>query len=334
MRHIVNFGLLFAFVTLAVTGAMAFWWPFSIVTTRVHVIFGTATAVLVGLHLASRLPYFRKQAVGGRGAVLSRAKLAFIVVAWGGIVVAAIMALPPSTWLMDQTYEARNSAQIVRSSSLTGFGELSSHRKLIARKTNNPDAHELSVYVSFRDHVKDIPAIAVWAETSAGTMIETLHLEQELAFADTVDWHGALTQRNHILPIWRNRYTAISGIGPDGKVDAVTGATDTHSFALDKYLVPGKDNKFIICVEVNLPADANDKWPDPQIGQPSLLYTALIKIDEAERYAVLELTGHGGGAENNGNIQYDLDGITTAKDLVDMLLVKLDAVRNDTNNDQ
>ncbi|MCP4885240.1 MAG: hypothetical protein GY904_01295 [Planctomycetaceae bacterium] len=51
----------------------------------------------------------------------------------------------------------------------------------------------------------------------------------------------------------------------------------------------------------------------------------MIKLDKSERYAILELTGHGGGAENNGNIQYDLGDITTAKDLVDLLLVKLDA---------
>jgi hypothetical protein len=127
------------------------------------------------------------------------------------------------------------------------------------------------------------------------------------------------------VPISRNRYTAVSGIGPDGKVDAVTGVTKTHSYALDQYLVPGNDNRFIICVEVNVAADTNEKWADPQIGQPSLLYTALIKLDKTERDAILELTGHGGGAENNGHIQYDLNHITTAKNLVDLLLVKLDA---------
>ncbi len=324
MRHVVNVGLLFTFLALAATGVMAFVLPFSLTTARVHIIAGLSTLILVVLHVLGRLPYFRKQVAGGAGSALSRGKLAVLVVAWGGILAAAILALPPTDWMMEQSYEARHSAQIVRTSSLAGFGELSPHRKLIGRKTNNPDAHDLSIYVSFRDEVQEIPAVAVWAETTAGTMIETLYLERELAFADTVDWHGALTQRNHILPIWRNRYTAISGIGPDGKVDAVTGATDTHSFALDEYLIPGKENKFVICVEVNVAADSNNKWSDPQIGQPSLLYTALIKLDKAERYGILELTGHGGGAENNGNIQYDLDGITTAKDLVDLLLVKLE----------
>lgn len=332
MRHIVNFGLLFAFVALAVTGVMSFVLPFSLVTARVHIVAGLSTIILVLLHVLGRLKYFRKLVAGGSSAALSRVRLLVVVLASGGVVAAAINALPPTVWLIDQGYEARNSAQIVRASSLAGFGEISSHRKLVARATNDPTSHELSVYLSFREEVQDIPAIAVWAETSTGTMIETLHLEKELAFADNVDWHGSLTQRNHILPIWRNRYTAISGIGPDGKVDAVTGATDTHSFALDKYLVPGKDNKFIICVEVNVPADTNDSWSDPQIGQPSLLYTAYIKVDKADRYAMLELTGHGGGAESNGNIQYDVESITTARDLVDLLLVKLEEPRSEVSS--
>jgi len=46
MRHLVNFGLLFCFLTLAVTGVMEFALPFSIVTARVHIVFGLATLVL------------------------------------------------------------------------------------------------------------------------------------------------------------------------------------------------------------------------------------------------------------------------------------------------
>jgi hypothetical protein len=132
-----------------------------------------------------------------------------------------------------------------------------------------------------------------------------------------------LSQRNHILPIWRNRYTAISGVDAEGKVDAVTGATDSHSFALDKYLMPDDGQKFIVCVEINAPNDPNESFPDKDIGQPSLLYTAYIKLDSAERHTILELTAHGGGAENNGALQYDLDGFTTAKELVDLFVVKI-----------
>jgi hypothetical protein len=323
MRHVVNIGLLFTFLALVVTGVMAFVLPFSIATTRVHIIAGLTTTILVIGHVFGRMPYFKKQ-LGKEGANLSRGKLAALIIAWGGIVATALIALPPSTWLMDQGYETRHRAEIVRSSSLVGFGEPTSHSKLIARQTKGINFHQLSLYLSFRTHLEELPALAVWAETTTGTLIETLHLPSELTFADKVKWQGMLTQRNHLLPIWRNRYTAISGIDGDGKIDAVTGATDTHSFALDKYLVPGESQKFIICVEVNAPNDPNEKYSDQELGQPSLLYTAYIKLDADKRHYILELTAHGGHAKNNGNLQYDLEDHTTAKELIDLLLLKIE----------
>lgn len=323
MRHVVNIGLLFTFLALAITGVMAFVLPFSITTTRVHIIAGLTTTILVAGHVIGRLPYFRKQ-FAKEGANISRGKLATLIVAWGGIVATAIIALPPSTWLMNQGYEARHRREIVRASSLVGFGEPTSHSKLIARQTQGTNSQHLSLYLGFRKSLEKLPAVAVWAETTAGTLIETLYLPPELTYADKVKWQGMLTQRNHLLPIWRNRYTAVSGIDGDGKVDAVTGATDTHSFALDKYLVPGEGQKFILCVEVNAPADPNEKFPDEKLGQPSLLYTAYIKLDADQRHYILELTAHGSGAEQSGNLQYDLEGFTTAKALVDLILSKIE----------
>ena len=323
MRHVVNFGLLFTFLALVITGVMAFSLPFSITTTRVHIVAGLTTSILVALHIFSRLPYFRRQ-LAKEGAKISRLKLIVLVVVWGGIVATAVLALPPSTWLMDQGYEARHSREIVRASPLVGFGEPGSHARLVTRETRDEGSKQLALYLSFRKHLTELPAFAVWAETTAGTMIETLHLPQEFSYADKVDWDNMLAQRNHILPIWRNRYTAISGLGPDGKTDATSGATATHSFALDKYLAPGEGHKFIVCVEVNAPRDPNETFPDEEIGQPSILYTAYVKLDSHGRHTMLELTAHGGGAENNGNLQYDLDGITTAKELVDLLLMKLE----------
>jgi hypothetical protein len=57
-----------------------------------------------------------------------------------------------------------------------------------------------------------------------------------------------------------------------------------------------------------------------------LLYTAYIEPDSDQPYALLELTGHGGGAETSGAIQYDLDAFTDAKQLIDLLLVKTEPV--------
>ena len=58
LRHWVNFGLLFSFLTLMGSGLLAYLRPFSIVTTRVHLVFGLLTILLVLMHVFSRTKYF------------------------------------------------------------------------------------------------------------------------------------------------------------------------------------------------------------------------------------------------------------------------------------
>ncbi|MEM7386512.1 MAG: DUF4405 domain-containing protein [Verrucomicrobiota bacterium] len=321
MRHLVNFGLLFSFLTLAVTGVLAFARPFSIVTTRIHIVFGLVTLILVGLHLSSPLPYFRQQLkpTGGR---VSRPLLAAIALVWVVLLAIAFVGWNPARLLIDQSYEARNQAAIVRVSSLAAFSEQSENQRLVTRQPAREGDASVSLSVGFNQALETFPAIAVWAETTPGAMIETLYLDPTLAYSDEPTWAGEKTPRHHILPLWRHRYSLVSGVDPTGEVDALSGATNSHSFTLDNYLTLGEEKSFVLCVEVNAAGDANEKYPDPHIGQPSLLYTALIDLDSEQRYALLELTGHGGGAEKSGAIQYDLDGFDTAKNLIDVLLAK------------
>ena len=325
MRHTVNFALLFAFIAMSATGLMSFALPFSTTTTRVHIVSGMSMVVLVVLHLAGRLPYFRSQIARGKKSPLSSGRLTAVIGTATVVLALALLALPPASWVMDQSYEARNSAQIVRSSSLTGVKHTDAQSKLIVRESNKQSALPLSIHLSFRDDVSPLPRLAVWAETTNGAMIETLYLDESLAFVEKVDWNGSLVRRDHILPIWRNRYTLISGVDGGGKADATTGATDTHSFALDPYLVSGEGKKFVICVEINAPSDVDENWLNADLGQPSLLYTALVKVDDEKRYRILELTAYGNPGK--GELRYDLDSVSSAKALVDLLLVKLEDVQ-------
>jgi hypothetical protein len=114
----------------------------------------------------------------------------------------------------------------------------------------------------------------------------------------------------------------ISGVDGSGEADATTGATDTHSFALDPYLVAGEEKKFVVCVEINAPGDADENWQDADLGQPSLLYTALVKVDADQRYRILDLTAY--GTPGKGELRYDLEKVSSAKWLVDLFLVKLE----------
>jgi hypothetical protein len=183
----------------------------------------------------------------------------------------------------------------------------------------------VSINLGFRKDLNPMPSIAVWAESTVGAMIETLYLEQTLAYSEVPLWEDYQTQRSHILPLWRHRYTLLSGITPSGEVYAVSGATEAHRFALDPYLQSGKENEFVLCVEINAPGDSNDDFQDPLLGQPSLLYTCLIEVDRGDPYYLFELTGHGGGdAISTGNVQYDLDTIGTAKTMKDLFIVKVE----------
>jgi len=325
MRHLVNFGLLFSFSALAATGTLAYFQPFSLSVTNIHIIAGFITLVLVVLHIVARVPYFRNRMTKGKQKISARFQVLLIGVTCGFLVYTAIYNLPPASWLIENSYEHKNSAQIVRSSNLVGFDQPAPHRKWIVRKSQDGNGSGLSINLSFREDLNPMPSIAIWAESTIGSMIETLFLEQSLAYSEVPLWEDYRTQRSHILPLWRHRYTLFSGISPSGEIDAVSGATEAHRFALDPYLQSGKGNEFVLCVEINVPKDSSDDFPDPLLGQPSLLYTCLVDVDRDDPYYLFELTGHGGGdAISTGNVQYDLEMIGSAKKMKDLFLVKLE----------
>ena len=82
----------------------------------------------------------------------------------------------------------------------------------------------------------------------------------------------------------------------------------------------GESGGFVLCVEINAIGDPNETYPDPELGQPSLLYTALLYPEGTSRYKILELTAHGGEAIESGTLNYDLDAIDSARELIDLLL--------------
>lgn len=322
LRHWVNFGLLFSFLTLMASGVLAYLQPFSLVTTRVHVVFGLLTALLVALHLISRMPYFASKLVIEK----SRRMIAAIAITWVALLAIAWWGTWPAKPLMAASYESRHKLEIVRQSPLAGMVSPDNNTRLVARQPGADADTAISLLVRFSDSKQAPPAIAVWAETSTGSMIETLYLDPKLAFSEQVEWHGIQTQRHQLLPIWRHKYTLVSGVDPLGEVDAFTAATPSHAFTLDQYLKSGKEGNFVICVEVNAVGDANATFPDPSIGQPSLLYTAYVEPNGESAYRLLELTAHGGGAANSGTLKYDFDGIDSAKQLVDLLLLHVQRI--------
>lgn len=324
IRHVVNLCLLFAFITLVISGVLAFTQPFSLVTTRVHIVFALTTVILVGLHLAARVKYFKSLAVGPGRARLPRTLLVAVVIGWSLLLWLSINGKSPTGWLLRQGYEARHALEIVRSSPMVGAME---YFEQLPTAINYREGEEggtpLSLYIGLKPDVSQNAAVAVWAESRVGAMIETLYVSPDIAYSDQPEWNGKPTPRQHILPLWRHRYTLVSGVDPEGRVDGVSGATQTHQFNLASNLDLNDAKSFVLCVEVNVPSDSNNTYADPHLGQPSVLYTAYVDMEVPQPYVLLELTGHGGGAESDGEIRYDLDSLTTAKDIIELLLARV-----------
>ena len=329
IRHFANLGLLLAFTTLAVTGVMSFVLPFSITTARMHIVFGLVTMVLVGLHLATRVSYFTRVA---RQAVDFKAKkkpqvprwlLATIVIVWAGLLAAAFYGTRPASSLIAVGYEARHAAEIFRTSPQTAYEQVGSSIRLATLSEADGEVL-IEIEVEYRADLAAQPAAAIWAQTvgNDSKMIQTLFVDQALAYSDKPNWNGKPTPRHHILPIWRHRYRDVNGVDPTGDTDALTSATPKHSFSVEQVLASDAES-FVIRMEINAHGDTNAAYPDTHLGQPSVLYEALIDLTSDQRYYLLSRTAHGGGAEANGEPRYDFDEITTAADLIEKVLVQV-----------
>ena len=168
-------------------------------------------------------------------------------------------------------------------------------------------------------------------------MIETLFVSEKAAFVEQLEWGGHELDRVDILPIWRHRYTLSTGVEPDGQVAIYSGATPEHAFSLHEHLTTDGE-PFYLYVEINAPGDEsqffNSNQPHdhpghvkPGLGQPSVIYGTYLVPEEVGRYTLLDLVAHGGGsAARDGNMQYKLEHLTSARQLIEKILVRVELV--------
>lgn len=347
MKHYVNFALFFAFGVLVTSGLLRFFEPFSLVTTRVHIVFGALVLVLVGLHLSSRLDYFRR--ILRRKIRASRTRpppfqlLLFPGLICSYLLLASLLDWWPVAQFLSLGHEVKNSRIIFRpedGAATRTFGG--------GMQVKRQSSGEASVFVEIEwgpafDPVAEFPTpftgarpqIAVWAESSTGSLIETFFVSEESAFTESIEWAGNERRRVDILPIWRHQFTLASGVAPDGDIDTFSGATPEHSFSIERYIDEDPEG-FYLSVEVNAPNDPNDYYhadqPEankgytfPGVGQPSVYYSAYIDPTEPKKYYLMEFVGHGGSSsQQSGNIYYDSSHLTTAGELIEKILVRIE----------
>jgi hypothetical protein len=200
------------------------------------------------------------------------------------------------------------------------------------------------------------PQVVVWLEDSVGNYLETLLVTTSTAKGlfysgrsasnfkesdDTKTTQNVPTRRVDALPYWSHKrghkYSDGFYSPPQGEPmpDGITGATPSENFYF-KSTSPRLDQlkSFRILVEVNVAFDENEfyseyDFPDDSLyhggtgllGQPSLIYSTVVRKDDESRYYVLQLAGHGHHSGSTGEIFSDLSTITTAKYVVERIVV-------------
>ena len=347
MRHYVNFTLLLAFTTLVVSALLRFFEPFSLATTRIHIVFGTLVLLLVGLHLASRLDYFSKMLRSGKSSSPSKPAatrlilLPLLTVLYG--LTACVLDWWPVPQLLSLGYEARNRAVIFRPESGTAVRRLDGDKFQLKRQAPEDSsvlveiewAPDVDLGARFPTRFSDArPQIAVWAESSGGALIETFFVSEESAYSESFEWEGETRRRVDLLPVWRHQFTLASGVEPSGKIDSFSASTPEHSFSVENYLKEDGSG-FYVCVELNFPGDSNDFFNSdqpsesegytyPGVGQPSVYFSAYIEPDTSKSYYIMNYVGHGGGStQPSGDVYFDSSNITTARELIEKVLVRV-----------
>lgn len=172
------------------------------------------------------------------------------------------------------------------------------------------------------------PQIAAWLENEDGSYIKTVFVTKKTATGkwSKAPWESTPT-RPSALPVWSNRKTVES----DAMIDLVTSATPKGNIVQS---LPQLSGRVVLFVEVNHSTDFNNAYPvtakegSPNYsggkmgsGQPSLIYRAEIDPINLNKKCTLVLVGRGAADGRDGRIYTDMDGITTAKEIVTYIAV-------------
>lgn len=195
--------------------------------------------------------------------------------------------------------------------------------------------HSFPLFLFFK--VKNPPQMVLWAETPEGQYIDTLFITEKMASqkwlkapADDVDRENI--RRPGAAPVWAwsRSVVEIDGIPmptmSSPMADAVTHPTPKagkENLEVDNSL---NHRQFRIFLEVNHSTDFNETYRADILegqanynggafgnGQPSLIYSAIIDLDDdAVSDSAIQLMGCSDPSGSDGVIRKDLSGITTA----------------------
>ncbi|GAB4283166.1 MAG: hypothetical protein Kow0068_07960 [Marinilabiliales bacterium] len=230
---------------------------------------------------------------------------------------------------------------------------------VLAMKSNNPykkDSIETIItneqgqglalevhFIKGKEHSHAI--FAIWIEDLQGNYIQTLYVSKSAGTGyfkhgvmDSDKWLPGPVNRPAIAPYWAHKRNILSENGsymPTLKnpvPDAYTGATPKGSFILKTKTDKKPPAKFNLFIEINQPFDFNEYWTTTKYledeeyhtsGQPASIYFVTIDTSNPEDIYYLHLIGHSSYNGSNGYLYSNTNTLTTAKEIVKELTVKI-----------
>jgi hypothetical protein len=199
------------------------------------------------------------------------------------------------------------------------------------------------------------PQIVIWLEDSTGNYLETLLVTTSTAKGlfysgrtseNYKESDGPKTEERNptrrvdALPYWSHKKGKPYSDGfysppPDQPLpDGITGATPKGNFYFKSTTDFNTLSTFKILVEVNVAFDENEFYCEYDfledsvyhsgtglLGQPSLIYSTTIRKTDGNRFYILSLEGRGHHSGATGELVHDLNSITTAKHIVERIVV-------------
>jgi hypothetical protein len=211
----------------------------------------------------------------------------------------------------------------------------------------NVDQKGTALEISFtKGRAHNYPTFAFWIEDLEGNYLETLYVTGY--FGSGIFGHGSLgenkwdnkpgrAERPSALPYWLHQRAGSGGKvivpSPEHPVpDAITSATPSGSFLLKTRALKQLPQRFRLVMEINQPWDWNEYWNNSRFPgefnysvscQPALIYAVTVDRSKVGTEFFLNPIGHSHYSGLDGELYTDLTTITTAKDIVQKVSVKL-----------
>lgn len=172
------------------------------------------------------------------------------------------------------------------------------------------------------------PTFAIWIENTETRENKTIFVTKR---AGTEDWEGKVNVPS-ALPRWGeiNEIEQQTGKAHED-IDAVSGATPQPGYFITRArMKPG--SRWICWIEMNLAGDYNENYPEYDeekktsdeygTGQPALVYKAYVEAQKGN-VVIPEVIGMSIVDETGGGIIRPLEGITTALDVFDEIVISV-----------